>query len=80
MDRISSARTAPVRRELNAVYVDFPDTLRAGREYTIDFHYSGTPRETGRFGGIAFRKGRRAGTDQHGLRGRGIEHLVAEQG
>ena len=42
-------------REVNAVFVDFPDTLRAGREYAIDFHYSGTPIETGRFGGIAFR-------------------------
>jgi aminopeptidase N len=43
-------------RELNAVFIDFPETLRAGREYVIDFHYSGTPLETGRFGGIAFRK------------------------
>ena len=47
-------------RELNAVLIDFPEMLRAGREYTIDFHYSGTPLETGRFGGIAFRK------DPHG--------------
>ena len=43
-------------RELNAVFIDFPETLKRGREYSIDFHYSGTPRETGRFGGIAFRK------------------------
>ena len=43
-------------RDINAVFVDFPETLTAGREYTIDFHYSGTPLETGRFGGIAFRK------------------------
>jgi aminopeptidase N len=43
-------------REVNAVFVDFPETLRSGREYSIDFHYSGTPLETGRFGGIAFRK------------------------
>jgi aminopeptidase N len=43
-------------RELNAVFVEFPDVLRRGREYSIDFHYSGHPRETGRFGGIAFRK------------------------
>ena len=43
-------------REINAVFIDFPETLRKGREYSIDFHYSGTPRETGRFGGIAFRK------------------------
>jgi aminopeptidase N len=43
------------QRELNAVFVDFPATLEKGREYTIDFHYSGTPREIGRFGGFAFR-------------------------
>jgi aminopeptidase N len=43
-------------RELNAVFVDFPETLKTGREYAIDFYYSGSPRETGRFGGIAFRK------------------------
>jgi aminopeptidase N len=43
------------QRELNAVFIDFPSTLQKGREYTIDFHYSGTPRETGRFGGFAFR-------------------------
>lgn len=43
-------------RELNAVFIDFPATLRKGRTYEIDFHYSGTPLETGRFGGIAFRK------------------------
>ena len=36
--------------------MDFPETLRAGRVYTIDFYYSGNPVETGRFGGIAFRK------------------------
>jgi aminopeptidase N len=45
-----------VERELNAVFIDFPETLRAGRTYEIEFHYSGTPLETGRFGGIAFRK------------------------
>jgi len=41
-------------RELNAVFVDFADTLRKGREYSIDFHYSGTPRQQGRFGGFVF--------------------------
>ena len=41
-------------RDLNAVFVDFPEPLRAGRDYTIDVHYSGTPRETGRFGGFSF--------------------------
>jgi aminopeptidase N len=43
-------------REFGAVFVDFPQTLRAGRVYSIDFYYSGNPLETGRFGGIAFRK------------------------
>jgi aminopeptidase N len=43
-------------RELNTVWVDFPDTLQSGRVYSIDFFYSGSPRETGRFGGLAFRK------------------------
>jgi aminopeptidase N len=42
-------------RDHNAVYVDFPDTLRAGRTYSIEFHYSGQPREEGRFGALAFR-------------------------
>jgi aminopeptidase N len=43
-------------RELNAVFVDFPETLKAGRTVSIDFHYSGLPQETGRFGGFTFRK------------------------
>ena len=38
------------------MFVDFPETLRAGREYSIDFYYSGNPVEQGRFGAIAFRK------------------------
>ena len=43
-------------REINAVFIDFPETLRKGREYAIDFHYSGSPRSQGRFGGISFQK------------------------
>ena len=43
-------------REINAVFIDFPETLRKGREYAIDFYYSGTPRSQGRFGGISFTK------------------------
>ena len=43
-------------REEGAVFVDFPETLRAGQTYSIDFYYSGNPLTTGRFGGIAFRK------------------------
>ena len=30
-------------RDSGAVFVDFPETLRAGQEYTIDFYYSGHP-------------------------------------
>ena len=43
-------------REFNAVFVDFPQTLRKNSVVSIDFHYSGNPAETGRFGGITFRK------------------------
>jgi aminopeptidase N len=50
--------TTPLKyeRELNTVWVDFPATLKAGREYAIDFHYSGNPREQGRFGGMSYKK------------------------
>ncbi len=41
-------------RELNAVFVSFPETLKAGETYEIEFHYSGSPAEQGRFGGIKF--------------------------
>jgi aminopeptidase N len=51
-------RSKPLKyeREFNAVFVDFPDVLKAGRTYEIAFYYSGYPTETGRFGGITFRK------------------------
>jgi aminopeptidase N len=38
------------------VYVDFPEALRKGSTYTIEFHYSGHPVEMGRFGGFVLRK------------------------
>jgi aminopeptidase N len=41
-------------REFNAVFVEFPETLAEGETYAIDFHYSGHPVETGRFGGFTF--------------------------
>ena len=47
-------------RDSGAVFVDFPYTLRSGSVYTIDFYYSGTPVQTGRFGGFTF------GTDPAG--------------
>jgi aminopeptidase N len=43
-------------RDSGAVFVDFPETLHAGRVYTIDFYYSGSPVTTGRFGGFTFGK------------------------
>ena len=42
VDRIMlGGTTLKYERDLNTVYVDFPDTLKAGKEYAIDFHYSG---------------------------------------
>src|SRR5215472_17263963 len=41
-------------RDSGAVFVDFPATLHSGQVYTIDFYYSGTPVQTGRFGGFTF--------------------------
>jgi aminopeptidase N len=43
-------------RQFGAVFIDFPKTLRAGHTYSIDFYYSGNPREQGRFGGFSFHK------------------------
>ncbi|MGA2261113.1 MAG: M1 family metallopeptidase [Acidobacteriota bacterium] len=43
-------------RQFNAVFVDFPETLKKNTVYSIEFYYSGNPVSTGRFGGIAFRK------------------------
>ncbi len=43
-------------RDSGAVFVNFPETLRTGRTYSIDFYYSGSPIETARFGGITFKK------------------------
>jgi aminopeptidase N len=48
--------TLKYERDSGAVFIDFPKTLHAGRIYAIEFYYSGNPLETGRFGGIAFRK------------------------
>jgi len=43
-------------RESGAVFVNFPQTLRTGRIYSIDFYYFGHPEEIGRFGGMTFKK------------------------
>src|SRR5216683_5261918 len=44
--------TTPLKyeRDSGAVFVDFPETLRSGNTYSIDFYYSGNPVEVGRFG------------------------------
>jgi aminopeptidase N len=57
VDRIAQGRRElKYTRDHNTVYIDFPETLRAGRTYTIDFHYSGAPLEIGRFDALAFKK------------------------
>jgi aminopeptidase N len=50
--------TTPLKyeRDSGAVFIDYPQTLRAGRVYSIEFYYSGHPEETGRFGGMTFKK------------------------
>src|SRR5215831_536293 len=47
---------APLKytREINTVWIDFPQTLKRGHTYAIDFYYSGTPKTIGRFGGFTF--------------------------
>ena len=52
---VMGAQALKYERDHNTVYVDFPETLRSGRTYSIEFHYSGQPREQGRFGALAFR-------------------------
>jgi aminopeptidase N len=53
---VMGQRELKYEREEGAVFVDFPETLAKNKVYAIDFYYSGNPTETGRFGGIAFRK------------------------
>ncbi len=56
--QISASLSIPLKyqRDSGAVFVDFPETLKAGRVYSIDFYYSGTPQTIGRFGGFTFGK------------------------
>ncbi len=44
----------PFEREFNAVFIDNPDGFKAGEKYSLDFHYSGAPKSSSRFGGISF--------------------------
>ena len=43
-------------REVNTVYISFPKTLTKDAIEEIDFHYSGYPKATGRFGCFTFKK------------------------
>ena len=76
--------TTPLKyeRELNTVFVDFPQTLKAGRDVHDRLLLLGhSARRRGRFGGMTFRKDP-AGRPwiNTACEGRGREHLVAEQG
>lgn len=48
--------TLKYERVSQTLFIDFPETLRKGRIYTVEIRYSGAPKELGRFGGLAFRK------------------------
>ena len=53
----ASARVLKAERGVGrTIFVDFPRTLKKGRVYQIEFHYSGHPIEMGRFGGFVFRE------------------------
>lgn len=57
IDKILYGKTVlKYRRDTGAVFIDFPETLRAGHDYSIDFYYSGHPPEVGRFGAFTFKK------------------------
>lgn len=57
IDKILLGET-PLRyeRDARAVFVEFPEILKQGDVYSIDFYYSGRASAGGRFGGIAFGK------------------------
>jgi aminopeptidase N len=57
IDKILLGET-PLKYERNArsVFVEFPEILRQGEVYTIDFYYSGTASAGGRTGGVSFGK------------------------
>ena len=44
------------QRDSGAVFIDFPETLKQGQQYSIEFYYSGHPVTSGRFGGFTFGK------------------------
>jgi len=57
VDGISmGGRELHYERDSGAVFIDFPRMLRRGKIYAVEFSYSGYPVETGRFGGLTFKK------------------------
>ena len=43
-------------REGTTFLIDFPKTLKQGKAYEVAIHYSGQPKEVGRFGGMTFKQ------------------------
>jgi aminopeptidase N len=57
IDKILLGTTAlKYQRDERAVYIDFPEPLKSGQTYSIDFYYSGNPPDGGRFGIVSFKK------------------------
>jgi aminopeptidase N len=57
IDKIEMGKTSlKYQRDGGIFFVDFPKTLRTGRTYSMDVHYSGSPVETGRFGCFTFKQ------------------------
>ncbi len=57
IDRILMGETAlKYERNGRTVMIEFPEKLKKGEVYSIDFHYSGTPSTNERFGGVSFGK------------------------
>jgi aminopeptidase N len=57
-DKMGTAAAVMLKysRDKRSVFVDFPEMLKAGKTYDIDFFYSGNPPSIGRFGCITFKK------------------------
>ena len=53
---LHQGKSLKFERELNAVYISFPSTLKNASTHEIDFHYSGQPIAKGRFGCFTFNK------------------------
>ena len=54
----SSTKGTPLKytRELRTLWIDFPEVLHKGQEYTVDIAYAGHPGHAGRFGCFSFDK------------------------